>query len=87
MRAPAKAHVVSAQHVAWVLTGCARYEDGTARKQAVKRALAALVPGSDGRKWNEHERDALAAGLTHLWDLSQAPETMDLVTVSEGEGQ
>lgn len=81
--APAKTHVVSAQHVAWVLTGSARYEDGTARKQAVKRALAQLVPGSDSPRWgNEHERDALAAGLTHLWDLSQAPETIDLVTAT-----
>jgi thiazole synthase ThiGH ThiG subunit len=78
--APEKTHVVSAQHVAWVLTGTARYEDGTARKHAVKRSLAQLVPGSDSRKWNEHERDALAAGLTHLWDLSYAPETMGLVT-------
>ena len=81
--APDKVSMVSATHVSWVLTGQARLESHD-RKQAIRRALAHYIPGSDGRGWNEHIRDAVAAGLAHLWDLSQAPETMDLVTADEG---
>ena len=66
--APAdKRFAVSAQHVARVLCGDARIP-ADRKKQAIRGAVARYIPGSESRSWNEHQRDAAAVGLTHLWD-------------------
>jgi Holliday junction resolvasome RuvABC endonuclease subunit len=61
---------VSATHVSSVLLGNPRIKSAE-RKKMIKEAVARYVPGSEARPWNEHERDALAVGLTHLYDLNQ----------------
>lgn len=60
---------VGATHVSSVLLGNARVPRDK-RKAAVKAAVARYIPGSDGRGFNEHERDAAAIALTVLWDLA-----------------
>ena len=57
---------VSANHASWRLTGDASHD-----KDMIKAAVARYVPESEGRLWNEHERDALAIALTVSLD---APE-------------
>jgi hypothetical protein len=59
--------VVSATHVSAVLLGDPRMKSAP-RKKAVKEAVVRLYPGAAGRDWNEHERDALATGMVHLYD-------------------
>lgn len=56
---------VSAQHASVVLCGT-RHHD----KKEIAAAVARYVPESATRKWNQDERDALAVGLTCLWDLA-----------------
>lgn len=63
-------HVVSATHVSAVLLGDPRMKSAP-RKKAVKDAVVRLYPAAAGRNWNEHERDALATGLVHLYDIDQ----------------
>lgn len=54
-------------HVSAVLLGKpgVRSEE---RKRLIRAAVIALVPEASGRDWNEHQRDALATGLTWLYD-------------------
>lgn len=59
--------VVSATHVSAVMLGEARMPSAE-RKKAVRRTVIRLCPEAVGRDWNEHERDALITGLTHLHD-------------------
>lgn len=62
-----KRRAVVATHVSAVMLGNARIPTEH-RKQAVREALARYIPGSEGRSWNEHERDAALIALTVLWD-------------------
>lgn len=64
---PKKCTVVSATHVAAVLLGDHKIKSAE-RKKAIRAAVIRLAPQAAGRNWNEHERDALATGLTHLYD-------------------
>ena len=64
---------VSRTHVFSVLTGNPRLKSADGKK-AVKAAVARYVPESATRKWDEHQRDALAVALTYLYDQNQ---TMD----------
>lgn len=66
----AECAVVSATHVSAVLLGDPRMKSAP-RKKAVKGAAGRLYPPSAGRDWNEHERDSLATGLVHLYDIQQ----------------
>jgi Holliday junction resolvasome RuvABC endonuclease subunit len=66
---PGKRLDVGATHVSRVLLGSARVSKDD-RKNAIKAAVARLIPGSDERTWNEHERDAAAIALTVLYDLA-----------------
>jgi hypothetical protein len=61
---------ISATHVSAVMLGDARIRSAQ-RKVAVRDYLAWLVPETTGRDWNEHERDALITGLTHLYDMKR----------------
>lgn len=63
-------HVISATHVSAVLLGDSRISSAE-RKKRIRAAVIRLCPETAGRAWNEHERDALATGLTHLYDLRQ----------------
>lgn len=65
-----KGQNIDAQHACKVLCGRPLRSDD--RKQAIRAAVARYVPDSATRHWNEHQRDALALGLTHLYDLRQA---------------
>jgi hypothetical protein len=65
-----KCAVVSATHVSAVLLGDPKMKSAP-RKKAVKDAVVRLYPPAAGRDWNEHERDALATGLVHLYDVRQ----------------
>jgi Holliday junction resolvasome RuvABC endonuclease subunit len=60
---------VGATHVSKVLLGSARVSKDD-RKNAIKAAVARYIPGSEGRGFNEHERDAAAIALTVLHDLA-----------------
>lgn len=62
--------VVSATHVSSVLLGDPKIKSAP-RKKAVKEAVVRLYPPAAGRDWNEHERDSLATGLVHLYDIDQ----------------
>jgi hypothetical protein len=62
--------VVSATHVSAVLLGDSKMKSAP-RKKAVKEAVVCLYPEAAGRDWNEHERDSLATGLVHLYDIDQ----------------
>lgn len=62
--------VVSATHVSAVLLGDPKMKSAP-RKKAVKEAVVRLYPAAAGRDWNEHERDSLATGLVHLYDIQQ----------------
>jgi hypothetical protein len=62
--------VVSATHVSAVLLGDPKMKSAP-RKKAVKEAVTRLYPPAAGRDWNEHERDSLATGLVHLYDIDQ----------------
>jgi hypothetical protein len=62
--------VVSATHVSAVLLGDPKIKSAP-RKKAVKEAVVRLYPPAAGRDWNEHERDSLATGLVHLYDVRQ----------------
>jgi hypothetical protein len=57
---------VSANHASYQLTGNPSHD-----KRAIAAAVARYVPESEGRTWNEHQRDALAIGLSFSLD---APE-------------
>ena len=61
---------ISATHVSAVLCGNSRLPSRE-RKKAVKAACAHYYPESATRKWDEHQRDALAGALTHLYDMNQ----------------
>lgn len=63
---PDRTAVVSATHVAAVLLGEHRIRSAD-RKKAIRAAVAGLCPEAAARTWNEHQRDALATGLTHLF--------------------
>jgi hypothetical protein len=65
----AKRRDVGATHVSKVLCGDSRISRDK-RKAAIKAAVARYISGSDGRGYNEHERDAAAIALTVLWDLA-----------------
>jgi hypothetical protein len=58
---------VSATHVSAVLLGDPRVRSAERKKQ-IREAVCRLVPEAAGRTWNEHERDAVATGLTWLHD-------------------
>jgi hypothetical protein len=64
---PGNCHVVSATHVSAVLLGDPKVRSAE-RKKRVKAEIGRLCPETAGRDWNEHERDALATGLVHLYD-------------------
>jgi hypothetical protein len=53
--------VMSAQHASSVIIGNPRHDKGE-----IKAAVARYVPESEGRSWNEHQRDALLLGLAQL---------------------
>lgn len=59
---------VSANHASWQLTG-----DPSHGKDAIRQAVARYVPAAAGRKWNEHERDALAIALSVSLDAPEPP--------------
>lgn len=61
-----KAVMISKNHAASILTG-----DPYADKNEIRKAIARYLPESDTRRWNEHQRDALALGLAHLYDLKK----------------
>jgi hypothetical protein len=63
----ARCAVVSATHVSAVLLGDPKVKSAQ-RKPAIKEAVVRLYPPAAGRDWNEHERDALATGMVHLYD-------------------
>lgn len=63
--------VISATHVSAVLLGDPRVRSAE-RKKLIRSAVIRLCPEAAGRTWNEHERDALATGLTCLHDLKPA---------------
>jgi hypothetical protein len=65
---PGWCRVVSATHVSAVLLGDAKVRSAE-RKKLIREAVIALCPEAAGRGWNEHERDGLATGLTHLHDV------------------
>lgn len=44
-------------------------------KYDLKLALAKILPASQRRPWNEHTRDGLGLGLTHLYDRKQAQDS------------
>jgi hypothetical protein len=67
----ARCAVVSATHVSAVLLGDPRMKSAL-RKKAVKEAVVRLYPEAAGRDWNEHERDALATGMVHLYDTRKS---------------
>ena len=56
---------VAARHASSVLCGSPRHD-----KKEIRDAVARYVPEAATRKWNEGQRDALAVGLTCLWDLA-----------------
>jgi len=58
---------VSATHVSAVLLGDHTVRSAERKKQ-IRAAVCRLVPAAAGRTWNEHERDAVATGLTWLHD-------------------
>lgn len=62
---------VSATHVSAVLLGDARIRSEQ-RKRAIKEAVVRLCPEAAGRTWDEHQRDAVATGLTYLHDTLNA---------------
>jgi Holliday junction resolvasome RuvABC endonuclease subunit len=68
---PDRTAVVSATHVAAVLLGEHRIRSAD-RKKAIRAAVNRLLPEAAGRTWNEHQRDALATGLTHLFTPAAA---------------
>ena len=59
---------VAAQHASSVLCGNRKHD-----KAEVRDAVARYVPEAGTRRWNEGQRDALAVGLTCLWDLAREP--------------
>jgi hypothetical protein len=59
---------VSANHASWRLTGDPSHDKG-----AIKAAVARYAPETEGRTWNEHERDALAIALTVALDAPERP--------------
>lgn len=69
---------VSRTHVFAVLTGNPRLKSAEGKK-AVKAAVARYVPESATRKWDEHQRDALAAALTYLHDQNRAQDLRGLL--------
>lgn len=60
---------ISATHVSAVLLGDPKIKSAL-RKKGIKEAVVRLFPPAAGRDWNEHERDALATGLVHLYDTN-----------------
>lgn len=60
--------LVGKQHMEAVLVSP---DDRMNGKPAVKRALSRYLDVGTG--WNQHNRDALANGLTYLYDLKQTP--------------
>jgi hypothetical protein len=62
---PVRTAVVSATHVAAVLLGQHQIRSAD-RKKKIREAVVRLCPEAAARTWNEHQRDALATGLTHL---------------------
>lgn len=61
--------MVSAMHVHAVLAGKKR-EAATAKRE-IREAVERYGPETRVGGWNEHTRDALATGLTYLYDLRQ----------------
>lgn len=67
---------VASHHVCKVM--CGRVINITAaRKGAIRDAVCRLIPAAERRPWNEHLRDAAAAGLTYLFDLAHQEGTPD----------
>lgn len=69
---------VARTHVFAVLTGNPRLKSAEGKK-AIKAAVGRYVPDSLTRKWDEHQRDALAAALTHLHDQNRAQDLRGLL--------
>lgn len=67
---PGACSVVSATHVSSVLLGDPRVRSAE-RKRRIREEVIRLVPGAAGRDYNEHVRDAIATGLTELYDLKR----------------
>jgi hypothetical protein len=61
---------VHVAHISALLTGDGRMASAQ-RKPAIRRAVSLLVPEAAGRTWNEHQRDAVAVGLTWLHDIQE----------------
>lgn len=59
--------LVSRNHVCSVLCN-----DPRASKADVRKAISRYLPQVITRDWNEHTRDALAVGITYLYDLKKA---------------
>src|SRR5205823_1464066 len=72
---PGGCPAISATHVSAVLLGDPRVRSAE-RKKRIRAAVIGYCPGAAGRDWNEHERDALATGLAHLWDLGRLPQVV-----------
>jgi Holliday junction resolvasome RuvABC endonuclease subunit len=62
-------YTVAADHVSRVLTGNREHD-----KKQIAAAVAAIIPETARRSWNEHERDAAAVALAHLYDQVHPPE-------------
>jgi hypothetical protein len=67
MLSPGPVTAVSATHVSAVLLNQPRIRSED-RKRAIKNAVIRLCPEAAGRTWDEHQRDAVATGLTYLHD-------------------
>ena len=61
---------VHVAHISSLLTGDGRMASEQ-RKPAIRKAVSLLVPEAAGRTWNEHQRDAVAVGLTWLHDIQE----------------
>lgn len=59
--------IMSAQHARVVMCGPGKGNDKSAMQQAMK-------PYCEGSRWNEHQRDALGNGMTHLHELREMGE-------------
>jgi hypothetical protein len=69
---PRATHDLSATHVSAVLLGDPRVRSAE-RKVRIREAVIRLCPQAAEHGWNEHIRDALATGLTYLYDLNRKP--------------
>jgi hypothetical protein len=66
---PRRKHAIAANHISQVLCGNPRHD-----KKEIAEAVLRYIPESGERTWNEHQRDAAAAGLAYLYDRKHPGE-------------